>query len=49
MNCSDLDQLGTLEVVEEESTYPPRLRKIIDLFQTLPEEERREALISYAE
>ncbi len=49
MNCSDLDELGTVGVVEQTSSYPSGLRRIIDLFQDLPEEERRETLISYAE
>ncbi len=29
--------------------YPPKLAKIIDLFEMLPEVERRETLVSYAE
>jgi cysteine desulfuration protein SufE len=29
--------------------YPPKLQSIIDLFQSLPEEEKRENLIAYAE
>ena len=29
--------------------YPPNLQKIVDLFLMLPEEERRETLIDYAE
>jgi cysteine desulfuration protein SufE len=29
--------------------YPPKLDKIIDLFQHLPEDERRETLVSYAD
>ena len=29
--------------------YPPKLEKIIQLFESLPEEERRETLVSYAE
>lgn len=31
------------------STYPPKLQSIIDLFESLPEEEKRENLIAYAE
>ncbi len=31
------------------SVYPPKLAAIIDLFQSLPEEEKRENLIAYAE
>jgi cysteine desulfuration protein SufE len=34
---------------EPVSTYPPKLTAIIDLFQSLPEEEKRENLIAYAE
>lgn len=49
MNCGDLDELGSLTVVETISSYPKRLQMIVDLFQSLPEEERRETLISYAE
>ena len=29
--------------------YPPKLDKIIDLFESLPEDERRETLVSYAD
>ncbi len=29
--------------------YPPKLDKIINLFETLPEDERRETLVSYAD
>jgi cysteine desulfuration protein SufE len=29
--------------------YPPRLSKIVDLFEHLPEDERRETLVSYAD
>ncbi len=29
--------------------YPPQLNKIIELFDILPEEERRETLVSYAD
>jgi cysteine desulfuration protein SufE len=31
------------------SMYPQKLNKIIDLFEMLPEDERRETLVSYAE
>jgi len=31
------------------SEYPPQLSKIINLFEHLPEEERRETLVSYAD
>jgi cysteine desulfuration protein SufE len=36
-------------MVESDSRYPSGLQKIIDLFQLLPNEEKRETLISYAE
>ncbi|MBV8899630.1 MAG: SufE family protein [Verrucomicrobia bacterium] len=36
-------------MVESESHYPGGLQTIINLFQALPDEEKREALISYAE
>jgi cysteine desulfuration protein SufE len=49
MNCGELDELGSSNVVETISSYPKRLQMIVDLFQSLPEEERRETLISYAE
>jgi cysteine desulfuration protein SufE len=32
-----------------QSTYPPKLAAIIGLFESLPEEEKRENLIAYAE
>jgi cysteine desulfuration protein SufE len=31
------------------SQYPPQLNKIVNLFEQLPEDERRETLVSYAE
>src|SRR3954471_2195286 len=34
---------------EPESHYPPKLASIISLFESLPEEEKRENLIAYAE
>ena len=49
MNCGELDALGSSAVVETISNYPERLQAIVDLFQSLSEEERRETLISYAE
>src|SRR5258708_1863905 len=33
----------------EAMAYPPKLQSIIDLFESLPEEEKRENLISYSE
>jgi len=35
--------------VEVSSVYPPKLDKIIQLFEMLPEVERRETLVSYAD
>jgi cysteine desulfuration protein SufE len=49
MNCGELDQLGSVEVVDSTSVYPTGLQNIIDLFVSLPDEEKREVLISYAE
>jgi cysteine desulfuration protein SufE len=49
MNCSELDELGSIDIVETSSTYPSGLQSIIDLFVSLPDEEKRETLISYAE
>ncbi len=49
MNCGELDELGSIDTVETSSTYPPGLQSIVDLFVSLPEEEKRETLISYAE
>jgi cysteine desulfuration protein SufE len=49
MNCGELDQLGSLPVVDSLSVYPTGLQTIIDLFVSLPDEEKREILISYAE
>src|SRR5246127_5192483 len=34
---------------EAESHYPPKLASIIQLFESLPEEEKRENLIAYSE
>jgi cysteine desulfuration protein SufE len=31
------------------SNYPPKLNNIINLFETLPEDERRETLVAYAD
>ncbi len=49
MNCGELDELGSVEVVDTTSVYPNGLQNIIDLFVSLPDEEKRETLISYAE
>src|SRR5271165_4837698 len=34
---------------EPESVYPKGLRTIVSLFETLPDQEKRDALISYAD
>src|SRR6202521_5641851 len=34
---------------EPESVYPDGLQKIVGLFESLPEQEKRDALISYAD
>jgi cysteine desulfuration protein SufE len=49
MNCGELDQLGSVTTVETASVYPAGLQSIIDLFVSLPDEEKRETLISYSE
>jgi cysteine desulfuration protein SufE len=49
MNCGELDELGSVEVVDSTSVYPTSLQNIIDLFVSLPDEGKRETLISYAE
>jgi cysteine desulfuration protein SufE len=49
MDCGKVDALGSVGMVESDSHYPAGLQKIIDLFQLLPGEEKRETLISYAE
>jgi cysteine desulfuration protein SufE len=36
-------------VSETMSTYPPHLAEIVDLFEHLPDEEKRESLIAYAD
>ena len=45
-DCGKLDELGTTQPV---SAYPEKLNKIINLFEMLPEDERRETLVSYAD
>ena len=50
MSCSKVDQLGYEHDREPAmSNYPAKLDKIIHLFEALPEQERRETLVSYAE
>ncbi len=45
--CSKLDEAGRGRDLT--AHYPPKLDKIINLFETLPEVERRETLVSYAD
>src|SRR5437762_1601904 len=45
--CGKLDEAGTAEIADER--YPTKLNKIINLFESLPEDERRETLVSYAD
>src|SRR5437773_9990738 len=45
--CGKLDEAGTAEIADE--SYPTKLNKIINLFESLPEDERRETLVSYAD
>src|SRR6476659_7892839 len=45
--CSKLDEAGGER--DAASHYPPKLDKIISLFEMLPEVERRETLVSYAD
>ena len=44
--CGKIDELGSSERSEQ---YPEKLNKIINLFESLPEEERRETIVSYAD
>jgi cysteine desulfuration protein SufE len=45
-DCGKLDDAGNTSAG---SNYPEKLNKIIHLFEALPEEERRETIVSYAE
>ena len=45
--CSKLDESGA--ALRSDGNYPNKLNKIIDLFEALPEDERRETLVSYAD
>src|SRR3954468_15278384 len=45
--CSKLDEAGSVR--DTVPHYPPKLDKIINLFEALPEVERRETLVSYAD
>ena len=46
MSCGKIDELGSSEPSEK---FPEKLNKIINLFESLPEEERRETIVSYAD
>ena len=46
-DCGKLDDLGADNRPAEK--YPEKLNKIINLFESLPEDERRETLVSYAD
>src|SRR5437667_1918361 len=45
--CSKLDETGAAS--NARGAYPGKLNKIINLFESLPEDERRETLVSYAD
>jgi cysteine desulfuration protein SufE len=45
-DCSKLDDAGN---APNASQYPEKLNKIINLFESLPEDERRETLVAYAD
>jgi len=47
--CGKLDDAGTAEIRSADERYPTKLNKIINLFESLPEDERRETLVSYAD
>jgi cysteine desulfuration protein SufE len=44
--CGKIDEASS---AESRSDYPDKLNKIINLFESLPEDERRETLVSYAD
>ena len=46
-DCGKLDESGA--AVASGDGYPGKLNKIVNLFESLPEDERRETLVSYAE
>jgi cysteine desulfuration protein SufE len=46
--CGKLDEGGS-DTGNAAPHYPPKLEKIIHLFEGLPEQERRETLVSYAD
>jgi cysteine desulfuration protein SufE len=46
---SDMENGNWNPEVEPESIYPGGLQKIVGLFESLPEQEKRDALISYAD
>src|ERR1700746_3361627 len=46
-SCGKLDEARV--VLPPDGAYPAKLGKIINLFQSLPEDDRRETLVSYAD
>jgi cysteine desulfuration protein SufE len=46
-DCGKLDESGA--AIRSDGTYPVKLNKIVNLFESLPEDERRETLVAYAE
>lgn len=46
-SCGKLDEAGV--ALSPDGAYPAKLGKIINLFESLPEDERRETLVSYAD
>src|SRR6266705_3999307 len=46
--CGKLDESSAAEI-RSDGMYPVKLNKIINLFESLPEDERRETLVSYAD
>jgi cysteine desulfuration protein SufE len=46
--CGKLDEAGAAEI-RCNKMYPAKLNNIIKLFESLPEDERRETLVSYAD
>jgi hypothetical protein len=46
---SDMENGTWNQEGEAESIYPQGLQKIVSLFESLPEQEKRDALISYAD
>src|ERR1700709_189460 len=47
-DCGKLDESGAA-AIRSDGSYPVKLNKIVNLFESLPEDERRETLVSYAD